>query len=615
MLPSRRFVPFLLALLPACADPANGPADDDMSPAGGKADDVEPADFACQNVNIAGGLTALAEHHDPIAELLLKRGDTCPTNYAEMVEKLRTVDPDGCVDGQDLRTRIVSDDARLVDNASNYRTFTTRACGSHDESALAWTLLSVRENEDIGARTFIEMMAFDPQTELFNFYTLSGGWNFEGSTLEVLDGSIGCASCHNGGGLIFKELDEPWIHWESDGAMLPGADELFDAHAPMFGVRGDGEELERVVRQGNEAIIDGRIAHHSTPAVGSVRELLRPLFCQIEMNLDTAGEKPGAPIDQIPADFFVDPHFGVERGVPMDDGVYEQAITDAGQRVRGVSPEPRDTAFKFVFPERAGIDNRYVERLLELGVIDQDFATDVMAIDFTNPLYSEARCDLLDLSPTYGDPEPTTPGDDDDDDAGTDGGTGDPELVDPGDCCSENDGTGCSNPEIQACVCAVDSFCCDSTWDSVCVGQVESASCFDCNGDGELGGGGGNTTPPPTSSIKIKEATPDAIRQAFIDALTENKPEEGTPAAQLLAHLENRDDETEHRARVDAFFAACAARDQAELMADVLRVANGLRSETAGKSIIEHSEQMPETNLDSSLVSLEPGTCALPDGG
>ncbi|MEZ4267719.1 MAG: hypothetical protein R3F39_15170 [Myxococcota bacterium] len=36
------------------------------------------------------------------------------------------------------------------------------------------------------------------------------------------------------------------------------------------------------------------------------------------------------------------------------------------------------------------------------------------------------------------------------------------------DCCAAGETVGCSNPDIQDCVCAVDPFCCDVQWDGVC---------------------------------------------------------------------------------------------------------------------------------------------------
>lgn len=47
-------------------------------------------------------------------------------------------------------------------------------------------------------------------------------------------------------------------------------------------------------------------------------------------------------------------------------------------------------------------------------------------------------------------------------------------------CCESDHGTGCSHPDIEACVCASDSFCCTTFWDRLCAEQVESLGCGTC---------------------------------------------------------------------------------------------------------------------------------------
>jgi hypothetical protein len=41
-----------------------------------------------------------------------------------------------------------------------------------------------------------------------------------------------------------------------------------------------------------------------------------------------------------------------------------------------------------------------------------------------------------------------------------------------GDCCVPHDSTGCEVPEISDCVCALDPFCCNNSWDSICAGEA-----------------------------------------------------------------------------------------------------------------------------------------------
>lgn len=53
--------------------------------------------------------------------------------------------------------------------------------------------------------------------------------------------------------------------------------------------------------------------------------------------------------------------------------------------------------------------------------------------------------------------------------------------------CEENDGPGCGGCECEDCVCAIDAFCCETLWDEVCVSLCAKDCGIDC--------GGGNTDP------------------------------------------------------------------------------------------------------------------------
>jgi hypothetical protein len=48
-------------------------------------------------------------------------------------------------------------------------------------------------------------------------------------------------------------------------------------------------------------------------------------------------------------------------------------------------------------------------------------------------------------------------------------------------CCSDLEGAGCPDATVEACVCAVDDYCCNVAWDLTCVGEVESLSCGSCS--------------------------------------------------------------------------------------------------------------------------------------
>jgi hypothetical protein len=59
------------------------------------------------------------------------------------------------------------------------------------------------------------------------------------------------------------------------------------------------------------------------------------------------------------------------------------------------------------------------------------------------------------------------------------------------DCCVPSQSPGCADNTLQACVCALDSYCCDNAWDAICVSEAQqncnacpNAQCYDV-GQGE----------------------------------------------------------------------------------------------------------------------------------
>ncbi|MCA9705334.1 MAG: hypothetical protein KDK70_05775 [Myxococcales bacterium] len=59
------------------------------------------------------------------------------------------------------------------------------------------------------------------------------------------------------------------------------------------------------------------------------------------------------------------------------------------------------------------------------------------------------------------------------------GGDGDDDAG-PGDCCQPTEAPGCLDADVQACVCAEDSFCCEGEWDGLCVDEVTELGCGTC---------------------------------------------------------------------------------------------------------------------------------------
>jgi subtilisin-like proprotein convertase family protein len=56
-----------------------------------------------------------------------------------------------------------------------------------------------------------------------------------------------------------------------------------------------------------------------------------------------------------------------------------------------------------------------------------------------------------------------------------------------GDCCTGHGTPGCEIPTIEACVCAVDAFCCQFSWDNACAQNVDALGCGTCPDPGPPG--------------------------------------------------------------------------------------------------------------------------------
>ncbi|HET6610516.1 MAG TPA: hypothetical protein VFG83_00930 [Kofleriaceae bacterium] len=397
-----------------------GGAADDPTCDNGKCDEVpddqvpeSPCDGILKDLSGANHQRVAGRNDDAIAKLALMTGDTCPTSFTEIMAKLK--ENDTCTSGDGLRTRLVSETAQLMDMPTNYRSVTTKQCNGRKEFGIFFSLFGLTPGGDVP--TNVEIIAFDETKQAFNFYAVEpDGFKFFGSSIALLDGPgegevRRCAGCHTGGGPIMKEMNSPWMHWEGD-LTTPGAQELVAAHAD-FGQKSNGINLESVVTAGNGVWNKTRVDFLKTN--GSVQDLLRPLFCTVEVNTDTgsSGKSPpeggegGSELSSVPADSLLDPQLKSFGSISIEFADYDALIKSNGQHVGNV-PGKIDTVVDYVFPERAMADNDYVEHLVSAGIVDDDFVKDALMVDFTRPVFSDDRCGLVTFAPDLA-PEERTP--------------------------------------------------------------------------------------------------------------------------------------------------------------------------------------------------------------
>ncbi len=261
-------------------------------------------------------------------------------------------------------------------------------------------------------KLLIEVIAYDFQKGLYNFYELVGTpagpeWFFRGNTLNALEDNrllklgkrpqfgthMRCSACHNSGGPIMKELSPPHNDWWTKARGLD-----FGANKPSAELQRylssfvDASEFSRNVFAGMKLLERRGLAANL-----SLKEKLRPLFCTTEINLRSDSRPLAAPASgmEIPAEVFVDPILAKAPALRLSKQAYLQGLGVLGSQF----PETTltDADHGFLAPVKGVANHLQITELIEHRVIDLEFALDVLSVDFKSPMFSQSRCELLSL--------------------------------------------------------------------------------------------------------------------------------------------------------------------------------------------------------------------------
>ena len=271
----------------------------------------------------------------------------------------------------------------------------------------------------------IELIAWDPDKQFYNFYdVVSSKWIYRGDSAKILDnvtllhrrrdggqagfsGELRCSRCHVNGGLIQKELAPPHNDWFVQNRHLP-----LDKLKPDPFVQGrlnamlDADELSKLVKASAQRLADSP-KYQKPLAARTMQERLRPLFCPMELNIESDSE----PVDdekpalRVPSAFFADTRLAT-ADISIDRKHYDAAVGKLkSQLPLPERPKRPDADHGWLTPVKANSDVVAVENLIRQGTVTREFAVAVLAVDFTNPVFSKARCDLLKLVPDQPGPD------------------------------------------------------------------------------------------------------------------------------------------------------------------------------------------------------------------
>ncbi len=341
---------------------------------------------------------------DPLIKLVYSDdADGCPIKAEDIIKLLDSKQTD-C----DMSARAISEQAQLSNSTdgSAYRIVASRQCGSGPQFGMMFSMFGFGDAASAGMRVSgnklpssgIEIITFDKSDGVFNYYKEVGGkMGFFGNSIDFvtegpggpnLTSTRGCGNCHTGGGLIMKELQAPWLHWEGS-TNTTGVAELLNNRSEFLGRVSNGIELEQIVRSGNDEWNQTRVKFMK--AKGTVADLLRPLFCPVELNVREGSQT------QVPNSLLADETLGFPSVGLANSGDYDDVLEAIGAVVPGT--DSADTFFPFAHIERSAADQSYIQELVNARIIDDQFVQDVLAVDFTRPVFSNDRCDLLEDAP------------------------------------------------------------------------------------------------------------------------------------------------------------------------------------------------------------------------
>ena len=263
-------------------------------------------------------------------------------------------------------------------------------------------------------KLLIEVIAYDFKKEVYNFYELVGTnsgpkWFYRGDSFDIYEDNknlkvqndsgfgsrLRCSACHSSGGPIMKELAPPHNDWWIEENKLSfGSNDLSQELKGYVSKFIDASVFSQNVQKGMVLLEKKKILFSR-----NMKEKLRPLFCTTEINLvsDLLPLSSPSKLISIPSEVFVDPLLAGDETLSMPKEYYVRALKD----LKSQFPETEllDADHAFLVPVRSVINHLHVKQLISEGLIDEEFALDVLSIDFKNPMFSKSRCGLLKFLP------------------------------------------------------------------------------------------------------------------------------------------------------------------------------------------------------------------------
>ena len=102
-----------------------------------------------------------------------------------------------------------------------------------------------------------------------------------------------------------------------------------------LGTKASGSNMESIVKAGNRAWNEARVDFLLEQ--GTMRDVLEPLFCTVEVNLDNGADFKSTQMTRFPVDSILDPHLKSFGSLSIENADYIAQMEANGQEVPGVA--------------------------------------------------------------------------------------------------------------------------------------------------------------------------------------------------------------------------------------------------------------------------------------
>jgi hypothetical protein len=266
-----------------------------------------------------------------------------------------------------------------------------------------------------GARAgFLEVISWDPKKQAFNYYERINPqdpmWFWKGDSSHALNTSSrgrGCFRCHINGGLVMRDLRQPWNNWHSEAADISATvpDEIRrqQPRRTLFREKKGAQSLEAIVNQGIERWDTERIKRSfDGSSIRNVADWTRQLTTTTSVNLissQTKSDRRQAVNEEfidLPPAFFLNItalKSALSGTLPALDTRVERSHYEAAldKYQFKLFEDIRDTFFAFSVPEPSYEDTSAIRAMLSNKIVTPKLAASILMVDFPNPIYSAKR--------------------------------------------------------------------------------------------------------------------------------------------------------------------------------------------------------------------------------